>query len=425
MLNLQKLRDKTIIIVGIGKVGVAARQALADNNITHFIYDDSDRYIHDDAYKSVNNIKKCDYDYLLLSPGINDQHILAQNAIARDIPIITDLDILCLCYDDLHIIAVTGSNGKSTTTDLIAHALNHCGHDALACGNIGRAVLSLDDSDMQKILVIELSSYALSRMKYTYFMQSVLVNITPDHIEWHGSMENYVDAKARIFEFLRADGQAVCNIDDEYCQAIYQSLTHHHKKALSTDNDIDISSDYLKGNHNRQNINACFHALNYMGIADADIKNAIASYQGLAHRQQYIGTYQQQHRFINDSKATNPDATIHALRSFDNIFWLMGGAAKKGNDYNMLINEFSQIKKIYIYGQDCDFFADIYTEHCPCTCFDDMNQAMQQIMQDITKQQHHITVLLSPACASFDQFQNFEQRGDAFIELYQQLFKQT
>lgn len=422
MLNLQKLRDKTIIIVGMGKVGVAARQALADNQITYFIYDDSDRYNNDDAYKSTADIEQCDYDYLLLSPGINDQHILAKDAIKRDIPIITDLDILCLCYDDVRIIAVTGSNGKSTTTDLIAHALNEYGHDALACGNIGRAVLSLDDSDMQKILVIELSSYALARMKYTYFAQAILLNITPDHLEWHGSMENYIAAKARIFVFLRADGQAICGIGDEYCHAIYQSLTHHHKIPLTSDNTPHLSSDYLKGAHNQQNINGCFHALRYMSINDDDIKNAIASYQGLAHRQQYIGTYQG-HRFINDSKATNGEASIHALRSFSNIFWLMGGAAKKGSDYHALTKELAQVKAIYIYGQDGDFFHDIFAQHCPCACFTDMNQAMQQIMQDITKQQQNITILLSPACASFDQFDNFEHRGDAFISLYQQFTK--
>ena len=416
MLDLTILRDKVIIVAGLGKTGKATCKSLAENNITYYVYDD-DNVKTDKNYKSIDDIASLSYDYLLLSPGISDNHPLAQQSLARHIPIITDLDILCLCYENLDIIAITGSNGKSTTTDLISFALRQCGYDAIACGNIGHSFLQLQQEDLTKIIIAELSSYQLHRSQFAYCQQAILLNITPDHLEWHGTMAHYITAKAKIFDMLNDSGLAICNIDDTPSRNIYNNITNHHKYPLTIDNDdIEIKNDYLQGMHNRQNMLAAAYILKYRDIDDMMYKNAISQYKGLTHRQEFI-TDINGHYFINDSKATNIESTIHALKSYQHIFWLMGGAAKQNADYTILIDYFTNVEKIYIYGQDREYFYHIFSQHCPCACFDNMNQALSSIMDTIKSYQNVATILLSPACASFDQFRDFEHRGDFFTAL--------
>jgi len=417
MIKAKTFQGQTLAVFGLGRTGITAALSLAKGGADVWAWDDNEG-ARDAAAKqgvSLKDLKKADwseFEALVLSPGVPDKlpkaHWSAKKAKAAKVPIICDIEIFAREVaarpenQRPKIIAITGTNGKSTTTALIGHVLKACGKDAEIGGNIGRGVLDLDKMHAGKYYVIELSSYQLERTQSLRANAAVFLNLTPDHLERHGNMAGYEAAKTRIFNNQTSDDTAVIGVDNE------ETKCH----------DIcDISQAMaLEGKHNHQNAAAAYAAVQSLGIDSKAIGEAILSFPGLAHRMETIGSAGPV-RFVNDSKATNADAAKQALKSYDNIFWVAGGVAKSGG-IEPLAKHFPNVSKAYLIGEAAPDFHKILTkkkvEH---KVSGTLEKAILCATRDAMQSgKENPIVLLSPACASFDQFKNFETRGEAFRE---------
>jgi UDP-N-acetylmuramoylalanine--D-glutamate ligase len=374
-----------------------------------------------------------------------EPHPVVKAARAAALPVIGDIDLFAQAEQSLprHRVAViTGTNGKSTTTALLAHVVRSCGAPSAACGNIGAAILDLEPLAEGGVYVIEMSSYQIDLTASLRPEVAILLNITPDHLDRHGSMANYVAVKRRIFEWQGPGGVAVIGVDDEYGQEAVDRLraagrpvvpvtvkgrapagvsvedARLYDAALSAEPVLSLDGiESLRGRHNWQNAAAAYAAARALGFAPAAIEAGLRSFPGLAHRLEYVGTAGGV-RFINDSKATNADATQHALAAFPRVHWIAGGKAKDGG-IDSLRPLFGRVERAYLIGEAQDAFAatlddaGVDTERCGTMDRAVASAARHAGVGDV--------VLLSPACASFDQYPNFEVRGDHFRALVAQL----
>jgi len=333
---------------------------------------------------------------------------------------------------------ITGTNGKSTTTALVGHILKAAGIRVAIGGNLGIAALLLEALGADGVYVLEMSSYQLELTKSLAFDVAVLLNITPDHLDRHGGMDGYVAAKERIFAGQNARRAAIIGVDDAICRGIAAKLAAAGHKVIPISaetaalggvyiadgqlvDDIDraqrrvldlAQAERLPGRHNWQNAAAAFAAARALGVDAHDAVQGIKSFPGLAHRQELIATIDGV-RYINDSKATNADATAKALACYDDICWIAGGVAKEGGIAS-LAPYFPRIRHAFLIGEAAPAFAVTLAGKVPSTRSGDLATALRQA-HDAARQGG--TVLLSPACASFDQFTDFEARGDAFRRL--------
>ena len=339
------------------------------------------------------------------------------------------------------IIAITGTNGKSTTTSLIGHILKTCGKDAQIGGNIGRGVLDLDRMHSGTFYVIELSSYQLERTQSLRANAAVFLNLSSDHLDRHGTLEDYGLAKQNIFANQTKDDAVIVGVDDDYCKVLCTQL-----KVRNGRNIIPISvrraSGYgvsvlggklfcnmekksseicdlhkakaLEGRHNWQNAAAAYSAVKSLGLNSKEIGAAILSFPGLAHRMETVGTLRNV-RFVNDSKATNADAARQALASYKNIYWIAGGVAKEGG-IEPLADLFGNVQNAYLIGEAAaEFASTLKSSKRPHQIKKTLKMALLCATKDALESRvKDPIVLLSPACASFDQFKNFEVRGDEF-----------
>jgi UDP-N-acetylmuramoylalanine--D-glutamate ligase len=349
--------------------------------------------------------------------------------------VICDIELLYRHAKAAQYVGITGTNGKSTTTALIAHILStqHIlkEYKSIAVGgNLGIPALELENLSSDGIYVLELSSYQLDLLEQAHFDVRILLNITPDHIDHHGSMANYIKAKERIFRHAKKTDLNIIGIDTEESYQVYQRITKQDNCstiAISSDkilaHGISVINDviyyhvgeHLAGKHNAQNIAAAFATSMYYNLDPIASIAAIKSFPGLAHRMQYVGEFKHI-SYINDSKATNADAAAKALDSFANIYWLLGGVAKEGG-IETLTPYFSKITHAFLMGAAQEEFAQTLEKYnvpySKCnTLLNACNLAQQMALRD----QHQVHILLSPACASFDQWKNFEERGEHFIE---------
>ncbi|HSG94637.1 MAG TPA: UDP-N-acetylmuramoyl-L-alanine--D-glutamate ligase, partial [Afifellaceae bacterium] len=335
-------------------------------------------------------------------------------------------------------VAVTGTNGKSTATALIGHILNANGLDAQVGGNIGRAALDLSPPDEGTVYVLELSSYQLDLCDRFRPDIAVWLNLTPDHLDRHGDMAGYQRAKEKIFANLRAGDHAIIGVDDDISRDLADKLGAGDDGAILTTVSVDGHSDsaivvdergvlreqggaasdlagltHLRGLHNWQNAACAWGAVRRLGL-DADATAAaMATFPGLAHRMEILA---QRGRvlFVNDSKATNADAAARALATFDPIYWIAGGQAKSGG-IETLADYFPRIAKAYLIGEAADAFSATLARRVPQVLAGDIVAAVRLAAADAALDDaDEPVVLLSPACASFDQFADFEARGDAF-----------
>jgi UDP-N-acetylmuramoylalanine--D-glutamate ligase len=341
------------------------------------------------------------------------------------------------------IIAVTGTNGKSTTTALIGHILNSCGFHAGVGGNIGKPVLELALPGGRTIYVLEISSYQIDLAPGLVPDISVLTNITPDHLERHGSLANYAAVKARLLEQTAQDGHIVVGVDDSLSSTIYTRLAANHgaraipvsvgkilgRGIFAVDGELyDAWSTgatkimgltqavHLQGTHNWQNAALAYAAVRPFVKDTRAIASAISSFPGLAHRMEDVGRIGKV-RFINDSKATNADATARALVCFPDIFWIAGGRAKEGG-ITTLREYLPRIRSAYFIGEAAEEFAGVLKDRVPFEICGTLDRAVTAAYTDAARASAPAPlVLLSPACASFDQFRDFEERGDRFRSL--------
>jgi len=407
------------------------------------------------------NLKKADWseiDDFVLSPGVPHHlpkpHWSAKLAKAAGVQIICDIEILARevaakpTRERPKIIAITGTNGKSTTTTMIGHILKACGKDAQIGGNIGRGVLDLDRMHGGTFYVIELSSYQLERTQSLRANAAVFLNLSPDHLDRHGTLEAYGLAKQAVFANQTADDTVIIGVDDDYGKALCTKLkvkngrnivpisvrraaghgvsvlggklfSNIAKKSLEV---CDLrKAQALEGRHNWQNAAAAFAVVSSFGIDPKDIGEAILTFPGLAHRMETVGKLRDV-RFVNDSKATNADAARQALASYENIFWIAGGVAKEGG-IEPLTDLFENVKSAYLIGEAAeDFAATLNAADRPNQIKKTLKMALLCATKDALESGlKDPIVLLSPACASFDQFKNFEIRGDAFRRQAHQL----
>ena len=425
--------NKKFGVFGLGISGIATMKYLKSKAVDFVAFDDKKAQIEKIIQanpKLASHIKNLEdqrwhnIDYLVLSPGIALTHPVTKMVKK----VICDIELFYLDNSQHKFIGITGTNGKSTTTALITHILKYNGINAMLGGNIGVPVLELDASDKQAVFVFEVSSFQLDMLDETKFDISLLLNITPDHLDRHGNMENYRRTKYKIFANQTLRDYAVINV----------SLDHNDEMFTFSESqvaDLVVEGNLLKyankeyqlpynnsllGKHNQQNIAASIACLIKFGLNLEQIIAALPSFVGLKHRMQYIKMHNQV-TFINDSKATNADSSSNALASFDNIIWIVGGIAKEGG-IESLVEYFPKVKTALLIGEAQDEFA--------ITCGDKLRWQKCNDLANAFKVACTIAapgdvILLSPACASYDQWKSFEERGDGFIKLVEEFISSS
>ena len=418
MISLSSYKNKTVAVLGLGKAGLAAVDAFESAGATVLKWDDKQA----DALglQHFSEWEWSEIDALIMSPGIPlthpEPHAAVVYAKQHNVRIIGEVELLAEAQPDATYIGITGTNGKSTTTALIAHILQQAGRDIEVGGNLGVPALALEPLGADGVYVIEMSSYQLDLCDKTHFNIACLLNLSPDHLDRHGDMAGYIAAKARIFQNQTFDDFAIVGIDDPDSKKTSESLQVQHVVRVSVDDDLllDLSGcDALQGTHNRQNAYVAYHACKALGVEDTTIQAAMQDFGGLAHRMNRV-LERDGVLYINDSKATNADSAAKALDTYDTIYWIVGGIAKAGG-IAPLVEYFPKVRKAYVIGQDADIFAEtLQAQGVAHEICDVLDVATQYAMRDATQQGD--VVLLSPAAASFDQFPSFEHRGDAFVD---------
>ena len=434
---------KTYLVLGMGKSGQSAAEWLEKQGFKVLTFDD-----HSPALNTVtlDDIPWNEITTVIQSPGIPYSfpaaHPVTALARAKNIPIVTDFNLLQQAHPQAHFVGITGTHGKSTTTALIGHILNHSRHVCAVGGNIGVPVLSLPSLQENGTYVLELSSFQLEASASLTLDVAAWLNITPDHLDRHGTMEAYVAAKEKIFLSAR---HAVVNIDDTYSLEVYRRLKDKGAAVLGvscaqqtdiyvesgilydTQNPVVDLSDIerLQGLHNYQNAATAYAVCKLLNVPVHDIKEAFKTFAGLAHRQEIVGRIKNM-VFVNDSKATNADATAYALSRYAHqaIYWIAGGKAKR-QGIQPLKDFFPNIRHAFLIGEAQSDFAKTLDGHVPYTLSGNLDKALTDAVDMIRKESsgQSAVILLSPACASYDQFQSFEHRGDVFRNLVTHLIE--
>lgn len=422
MITCGAFAGKTYGVYGLARSGRATVSALTASGATCLNWDDGNaaRAAFDGPLTNLHETDLAGLDALIVSPGVPHSVPLIVRAKAADVPVIGDIELFAQARAALpphRVVGITGTNGKSTTTALIHHILVHAGRPATMGGNIGLPILAQDPLPAGGTYVLELSSYQLDITETLASDVAILLNITPDHLERHGTMAGYAAAKARLFAMQAPGAAAIVNRVAE---------TAHHLLAGRTDlattfiDTVDAGDQALmpalQGPHNLENARAAAAACAALGLTAAEITAGLQSYAALPHRMERIA---EKHGvlWVNDSKATNPDSTAPALAAFPNTHWIAGGRAK-GADLDAVMPHLGHVRAVYLIGEAAPLFAPILGDHLPVTLSGTLGRA---IADAAAAAKPGDTVLLSPACASFDQFRDFEARGDAFRALVEAL----
>ncbi|HWF78493.1 MAG TPA: UDP-N-acetylmuramoyl-L-alanine--D-glutamate ligase, partial [Caulobacteraceae bacterium] len=393
---------------------------------------------------------------LVLSPGVPlthpKPHWTVERARAADVPIMGDIELFARTvaaapsHKRPKIVAITGTNGKSTTTALIGHVCRQAGRDVRIGGNIGVGVLDLEDMHGGAVYVLELSSYQLDLTSSLKPDVAIILNISPDHLERHGDMDGYVAAKKRILLNQGKGDTAIVGVDDAWCQQIVTEITALNRRTIvpisarrsmgrgvyalqgvlydamgeRVTEIVDLTRAVsLPGRHNWQNAAAAYAAARALGLSEQVAAQGLMTFPGLAHRMETVGAIGRV-RFVNDSKATNADAARQALSSYPKVYWIAGGQPKAGG-IESLTDLFGAVAKAYLIGEAQDDFAATLGRRAPYARCGTMEKAVRAAFDDARASGEDAIVLLSPACASFDQFADFEDRGEAFRAAVHQL----
>ncbi|OPB29899.1 UDP-N-acetylmuramoyl-L-alanine--D-glutamate ligase [Bartonella sp. WD12.1] len=463
MIPVECYKGQKVALFGLGQSGIATARVLIAGGAEVIGWDENPSSVEAACRENIptRDLRYEDWSEfvaLILAPGVPlthpQPHWTVDKARQAGIEIIGDIELFVrarnhflrqhgFCDQDVPFIAITGTNGKSTTTTLLAHLLDKMGYDVQMGGNIGTAILTLKPFVKKRIYVIECSSFQIDLSPSLQPTVGLLLNLTPDHIDRHGSFMHYAQVKGRL---VAKASHALVSVDDVACQVLYQQLINEGRqvKAISKERCIDdgfcaegtklfsishgqryLLADLatitsLRGAHNAQNALIALATLQVLKITDPHIEKHLASYMGLAHRMQQvrkIGSV----LFINDSKATNAEASACALATFNDIFWIVGGQAKEGG-IAPLKGFFNKIRKAYLIGAAAKDFACTIGSAFPFSMSITLENAVREAAIDATHANaKEAVVLFSPACASYDQFKNYEMRGETFISLVEQL----
>ncbi|MGE0846758.1 MAG: UDP-N-acetylmuramoyl-L-alanine--D-glutamate ligase [Flavobacteriaceae bacterium] len=449
-------RGEKVVVFGLGRTGLATACALAAGGAKVVVADDRQGNLDAALAEGFETADLTNSDWslfaaLVLSPGVPlthpQPHWTVSRARAAFVPVIGDTELFFRSRQeeapDTPVVAITGTNGKSTTTALIGHMLDSAGRAASVGGNIGTAILSLPPMDGERAYVVEMSSYQIDLTPGPNATVGILLNLSPDHLDRHGTMENYAAIKARL---PAASRLAVVGVDDAWSEAVAIRLERdgHRVARVSTQRSLSngvyatgsvlhaageggerVVADLegiasLRGAHNAENAAAAIAACLELGLGDEEIREGLKTFPGLAHRMQQIGR-RGRTVFINDSKATNADAAARALSSFEDIYWIAGGRAKEGG-IAPLAEYFPRIARAYLIGEAAETFAATLEGRVPYEISLTLERALEQAARDAAwSEAAQPAVLLSPACASFDQFPDFEKRGEAFTRAVEAL----
>jgi UDP-N-acetylmuramoylalanine--D-glutamate ligase len=461
MIPITTFAGKRVVVFGLGKSGLVSADALIKGGAEVVVFDDNDTTLAEAraAGLNVQDLRALDWSgvaALVLTPGVPlthpKPHWSVTLASRNDVEVIGDIELFCREFDrlggDCMYVAITGTNGKSTTTALIAHILKSAGRDAQMGGNIGVPALALAPFAPGRVYVLEISSYQIDLAPSLHPSVGVLIDISPDHLDRHGSLENYVAIKERLVANAEI---SLIGVDDELSDAIGRRLSERKDldvipvsamrelpwgyfvlgtKIISRANnqplqEAEVLGDLagiatLRGTHNAQNAAFACAAAWHCGLAPEDIAGALKTFPGLAHRMQPIARLGKV-LFVNDSKATNTDSAAKALASYTDIFWIAGGKPKT-DGIESLRRYFPRIRKAYLIGEAARAFAATLDGKAPHVISEVLAAAVDTAMRDAqASDANEPVVLLSPACASFDQYRNFEVRGEAFTDLVRAL----
>jgi UDP-N-acetylmuramoylalanine--D-glutamate ligase len=439
---LERYAGRKVGVLGMGRSGLAVAHALAEARAEPIVFDDRPEVVAAIPYRAGAIGEVPDLAVLVPSPGVPLTHPAPHPVIAAaraaGVPIRGDVDLFAETLGMRPVVGITGTNGKSTTTALIHHLLRAAGIDAEVGGNIGRPVFELEPGPPERVFVLELSSYQLDLCESLRCRVAVWLNLTSDHLDRHGDLAGYVAAKERIFRQQGAADRAVLGIDDEPSRAVASTLAAAGREVTTVsltgaadvtveagrlrEHGVEIqdlrSLDNLRGRHNWQNIAVAYAAVRALGLDAERACAGLASFEGLAHRMEQVaragGIL-----WVNDSKATNPDSAEKSLTSFANVFWIAGGKPKPGG-FRSLRPALGTVRAGYLIGMAAEEIAadlgDLVPMHKVGTLETAVREASAAARAEGTGE---AVVLLAPACASFDQFANFEARGDRFRALAQ------
>ena len=453
MIVIDSYRDQRIAVYGLGRSGLSTAEALIAGGAQVLAWDDDpDRR---EAARSVGAMPVepgrqswRGIRALVLSPGIPlthpAPHIVALLADSLGAEILGDVELFARTRPLAPIVAITGTNGKSTTTALIAHLLRQSGRAIEAGANLGMPVLGFEPLPASGAYVLELSSYQIDLTRSLRPQVVALVNISPDHLDRHGGMDGYVAAKRRLLAMAPPSATLVVGIDDSWSREIAVEMRRQGRRVVEVAVGKRLSEGVfvqdgliyraagstrvrmadlngiasLRGTHNWQNAAIAFAVAEALGTSSRVVEAALRSFPGLAHRMEVVG-----HRdgvtFVNDSKATNADAASHALAAYERIYWIAGGIAKEGGIAS-LAPLFPRIRRAFLIGEAAGDFAATLDGDLAHEQSGDLSTALAAAYE-AARREGGGTVLLSPACASFDQFASFEARGDSFRELVEAL----
>ncbi len=417
MITSDAFRGKRYAVLGLARSGLATVAALVASGAEVLAWDEREeaRVQVPDGVTLADPLATdlAGYDGVVVSPGVPiNRHPIAGYAKAAGVPLIGDIELFAQARATLpphKVVGITGTNGKSTTTALIHHILKTADIPTTMGGNIGLPILMQDALPSGGVYVLELSSYQIDLTHSLACDVAVLTNVTPDHLDRYDGFSDYAAAKERIFTLQHVDQIAVIATEDDPSRMIASRINHRLHRVASTDIGDQSNWPALQGPHNAQNV-ACAQAVAAaLGVSDGLIASALTTFGGLPHRMERVcdrnGVL-----FVNDSKATNPTSTAPALAAYPAVHWILGGLAKT-DELDACAPHFSHVKAAYTIGEAGPMFAKLLAPHMPVTQSVTMDAA---VAQAAAAAQPGEAVLLSPACASFDQFRDYEARGDAF-----------
>ena len=424
-------KNKKILIYGFGKSGISCFNFLKKNNICK-IFDDNKKNIPFKLRKKLINVGELtliNFDYIVLSPGIDIKKCKISGYLTKNrSKIITELDIFEISYPRINKITITGTNGKSTTSKLLYEVLKNNKMDARLTGNIGYPVLMEKKIKKNTIFVIEASSYQLDYSKYFRSKYSVILNLNPDHLERHGSFKNYAEAKFKIVKSQNKNDYTFLDKENKFISEL--SKKNHLKSKVIKVNYLEydryfkkINNIYFNNSSNKKNLGYVLSIAKILKINFKKVINTANKFKGLNYRQQIIHKSKKL-LIINDSKSTSFSSTVPLLESYENIYWILGGLAKKGDKFKLNKKYLSNIKA-YVYGKDRNFLINSLPSKIFHKSSLTLSKAIQILNNDIKNDLKKKIILFSPCAASFDQFKNFEERGKFFNKSIKHIFKQN
>ena len=422
---------KKILIYGLGKTGISSFLFLKKNNEIN-VFDDNKKILINQKNKKYfldkKSIEKNYFDFILVSPGINVNKCSLKKFIKRNKKkIITDLDIFYSHYYSNINISITGTNGKSTTAKILFDVLKDQKKDVRLVGNIGNPILNEKEVTKKTIFIIEVSSYQIAYSKIFKANYAVILNIAPDHLERHGNINNYVKSKFKLATNQTKIDYVFLDVKNKYLKKLLNKnnlkskIIHVHKNLFKKEI-YKIKNPYFSTIGNKENLRFIFSISNQIGVKKNLLFKTINNFKGLKYRQQIIYCSKKL-TVINDSKATSFSSSINILKSLNKVYWLVGGIPKYGDKF--LISKKKCLNfKAYIFGKNKRFFINKFKNKLKYEYFKNLQTALKKIIFDLNfeKKKLHSFILFSPSAASFDEYENFEERGNKFNEFFEKIY---